>query len=352
MKKVLVGLVLLGAILTAYVLFLPPKPVLYSDTYYGQLKAACANATDAACCQASVQRMEAGGYRLAENKQCPESLSADTLKCPGSYTWCAGDVTGSAIQFRGKTLARGEKIVLAMDPFGNHFVTFVSMQGQTVTLEYPDTLAGKPPHPGPCTQAAEKTYRQEFADGDCLTTNTCDSGKNVCFNIKTEGTTTTLDYAVTQGFTGLNPPTPTPTGTDCPQYSPTAPGWCANGTTLPGEIDGNGCRGPPRCETKPKPEMGGALDTWTLTQGQVTPACGYLIRYNGIIRAPGTKSDWFHSFDILDESTNVLESLSTWGTHEHVMRSQTLKDQTISIIVKNIEETPPYPAHVAIDCGI
>ena len=34
---------------------------------------------------------------------------------------------------------------------------------------------------------------------------------------------------------------------DCPQYSPPAEGWCANGTIVMPEIDANGCIGQPTC---------------------------------------------------------------------------------------------------------
>jgi len=45
-------------------------------------------------------------------------------------------------------------------------------------------------------------------------------------------------------FDERDEPLPGPT---CPQYSPPAPNWCSEGTVEPGEINDNGCQGPPIC---------------------------------------------------------------------------------------------------------
>jgi len=39
----------------------------------------------------------------------------------------------------------------------------------------------------------------------------------------------------------------------CPQYSPTTPNWCKDGTIVGGTIDSNGCVGPPMCVNKTEP---------------------------------------------------------------------------------------------------
>ncbi len=84
MNPWLIGLLALGLVFAAFIILVPLEPVLYQDTYYGKLKAACPDG----CCESSVKQMETGGYHLARGKTCPAGFSRNTLKCPTSYGWC------------------------------------------------------------------------------------------------------------------------------------------------------------------------------------------------------------------------------------------------------------------------
>ncbi|MBI1216847.1 MAG: hypothetical protein GC185_13675 [Alphaproteobacteria bacterium] len=54
--------------------------------YYGALRQECG---DDGCCLASVQAMQQGGFAEAENGQCPEGVTRETMKCPGkALVWC------------------------------------------------------------------------------------------------------------------------------------------------------------------------------------------------------------------------------------------------------------------------
>ncbi|MDP2718115.1 MAG: hypothetical protein Q8P02_05200, partial [Candidatus Micrarchaeota archaeon] len=229
MNNVFAGMLLLIVVLGVAIFLVPPQPVPYADTYYGQLKAACAPGDG--CCMGSVNNMESGGYKIAENRQCPNGFQRVAVKCPTAYSWCV--------------------------------------------------------------------------------------------------------------------PSPTPTPTilelpDCPQYTPPAPGWCADGTITAGKIDANGCRGHPQCErNEPVPEVVDAPVKVELAPGQTINACGENIRYAGMTRAPGTRSDWRHEFQLLDNQANAKETLTAFGTGTHKMASQTTG---ITILVNRIEDAEPYTA--------
>lgn len=253
MKKWILGIFAAGLLFAAFIAMTPFKPVLYSDTYYGKLKAACTQTEGPACCESSVKTMEAQGYRLAEGTtrpdgyQCSSGQSIDRLKCIGSYRWC------------------------------------VPQENQP-----------------------------------------------------------------TATVTTVNP-------TTCPQFMPPAPNSCVDGTILPGEVDADGCRGPAQCirpteETTPDTaEIADAPVNAVLGKDETIQACGKNIRYSGIARAPGTRSDWLHSFDILKADGTIRESLTAYSTGEHKMAS---KETGVTVIVQRIEETEPYRAAITIDCGI
>lgn len=71
----------------------PSKPTVVKPDYE-QLEKQCLDAVSAGCCLASVKRMKAGSFLLSTAKtlrdtKCPEGYRADTLRCKGSFRWCA-----------------------------------------------------------------------------------------------------------------------------------------------------------------------------------------------------------------------------------------------------------------------
>lgn len=57
-------------------------------------------------------------------------------------------------------------------------------------------------------------------------------------------------------------------GNNCPQYSPPAPGWCANGTIISGGYNSAGCPNPPQCSTSSQISITGISGPNSLTVGQ------------------------------------------------------------------------------------
>ena len=101
----------------------------------------------------------------------------------------------------------------------------------------------------------------------------------------------------------------------------------------------------------PQPEMGGRQITIAMQSGQTIRACGVSIRYEGTTRAPGTRSDWRHSFDILDDQGSVLDSRTAFGTEEHDIEIVNRTDWTFKIRVF-IQKAEPYSARVTYHCGV
>lgn len=64
------------------------RQVIEFDTYYDLLIAQCSNKQNEICCLASEKQMEAGGFELAENGQCPAGYMRNMLRCPDSFQWC------------------------------------------------------------------------------------------------------------------------------------------------------------------------------------------------------------------------------------------------------------------------
>lgn len=60
-------------------------------------------------------------------------------------------------------------------------------------------------------------------------------------------------------------------GNNCPQYSPPAPGWCANGTIVSGGYNSAGCPNPPICSSTGNlpPVISGVTAPTTLSVGQI-----------------------------------------------------------------------------------
>ncbi len=61
--------------------------------YYQALQDECQTQQSVSCCEASVDRMEKGGFQrdisgLTENYGCPPGYNANMLRCFSSYRWC------------------------------------------------------------------------------------------------------------------------------------------------------------------------------------------------------------------------------------------------------------------------
>lgn len=66
----------------------------------------------------------------------------------------------------------------------------------------------------------------------------------------------------------------------CPQYSPPAPGWCANGKIVSGGLNAAGCPNPPKCEVANECVVGGCSGTVCEEKGEGTvTTCEYRPEY-------------------------------------------------------------------------
>jgi hypothetical protein len=80
-----IAALLYGMIATAPVIGYDPV-----GNYYDRLKFSCEDATNAACCRASVREMRKQNARIAAaGLKCPVGFRRVSLRCPSSYNWCS-----------------------------------------------------------------------------------------------------------------------------------------------------------------------------------------------------------------------------------------------------------------------
>jgi|GEM_PF-6253234 len=544
MKDVRPGLILVAAILGAYVVFMPLEPVLYSDTYYGKLAAACQQNDGTQCCTESVKQMESQGYRLAEGKSapdtyaCPDGQQVDRLKCIGSKVWCAPKpmafVGNEIVYYRGGGLAPWRERIhlhvngtmevetknlryttirsqyLDADTIGRiqravqntdigqlrseytcheqcptdlpteRIEIYTPKARQNVTIDQFDEIppalkqlmqilqdaAADIPEAKPTPIALNENEQLNLGQGhsvhacgydiqlmelggatgsrndwmqrfqiqnaDGIMQDTLKTWGNESHTVRSNATG--IQITIHSTYEPCMVCAAVPTARISVQCSTQATGpetliyegMVQNGQTIPlpegrtlnirigsrcgpGEDGNGGCTfggyelvprmldaqgknvlngisamtkdGEENTDyakfgiriilesfdlngesarikvyqttstTLPESEMGGAQNTLEMQAGQTTEACGQSIRYEGLTRATGTRSDWRHSFDLLDAQGNVSDTVTAYGTAEHVMKFQ-LPEQTLTLNVKNIEQNEPYKATVQVDCGI
>ncbi len=326
MKLWILGLLAVSVLFAAFIAITPLEPVLYKDTYYGKLKAACTNTADASCCQASVKRMEAQGYRLAENKQCPDGSSATTARCVGSYTWCEPNTTST--------------MATKSQDFEIHYVfAYEFAQWKSETQVYSNgTIMSRVTHYGGPTQSYGTTLQTQILDSEKIerfrqAINVLDlpnlQTEYLCrFQCVTDLPMRTI--RISANGIGKN------IQIEEDQEVPAAL------SELIEKLDRT------IAELNP-PEVADAATTATMVQGDRVSACGYQIHLAQLARAPGTRSDWMHQFEIQRTSGEVIDTLTTWGNQEHEMQSP--KAQNVRIIVKSIQDTPTLQADVVFDCN-
>ncbi len=88
--KFVVGFIVVLIIVVSY--FLYQKNVVVQEgeigDYYQMLSHACSSMKSVSCCNASVETMKAGGYKLAMDNGCPTGFQINTMLCIDSYSWC------------------------------------------------------------------------------------------------------------------------------------------------------------------------------------------------------------------------------------------------------------------------
>ncbi|MBU1102495.1 hypothetical protein KJ853_02450, partial [Patescibacteria group bacterium] len=66
------------------------------DPYYQDLAEKCKEKNSPDCCLISARDMASGGYKLAENGNCPAGYKMNALRCIDTYIWCEPEVSETA----------------------------------------------------------------------------------------------------------------------------------------------------------------------------------------------------------------------------------------------------------------
>lgn len=308
MKAWLIGLLLTGILFAGFIA-LAPSELQYQETYYGKLKAACADTPSSTCCIESVIRMEAKGYRLAEGKQCPASFTTSTLKCPSSYTWCEAAVQKNESAFFQGKVDNGQDMALP--------------DGKLLRFMIGSRCGRGGDGNGGCTFGGySMTAFLRDRQGNAV-----DSASSL-----TEEGDSLLDYLKY----GIRIRLDSFEAHDDVTANITI--WYAPTTSNAQSID-----------TAPTSEIADAPTAATMIKGSRIEACGYQIELVELARSPGTRSDWMHQFEIQRTNGEVIDTLTSWGNQEHELQSE--KAKNVRIFVKSIEETPTLRANVVFDCN-
>ena len=87
------------------------------------------------------------------------------------------------IIFDDKQLSEGDNFVISEPIYPACTFRILEIRFDSIKVEYPDFLAGPPPNPGPCNPVLGKKYSMDIRSGTCISTNTCDGGQMICFNL-------------------------------------------------------------------------------------------------------------------------------------------------------------------------
>lgn len=77
-------------------------PIIGEDPlgeYYDKLREGCDDATNVACCRASVREMRKHQAQFAAaGGECPPGFRRASLRCPSSYDWCQYEKEPSEVE--------------------------------------------------------------------------------------------------------------------------------------------------------------------------------------------------------------------------------------------------------------
>ncbi|GEM_PF-3259218 len=355
MNQWVIGILAVGAFFAGFIAFLPPEPVLYQDTYYGKLKAACS--PDDNCCIGSVKNMEAGSYKLAENKSCPDGFQRVAVKCPTAYSWCEPKNDNPVPLIGGNERAdcpqwtpyppgwcadgiqapgeldengcRGPEQCLQAPVNKSAFFQGQVRNGQDINLTEGRFLrimigsrcGGGTDGNGGCSFGGYE-FNAYLYDAQGKYVSNVGADENDFGSIITENTDFET-FGIRIIFESFGP-------------------------VVDEQLTGN-IKIFLSSARPDSAEVADAAIQAVMVQGDRVEACGYAIYLAELGGATGSRSDWRHTFEIQKSDGDVIDTLTTYGNQEHELQSQ--KAQNVRIIVKSIQETPKLQANVVFDCN-